>query len=893
MEKTPTFALPNEFLIWVAAKFLVNCDLNLLLTEYYKEVLESRLKNRETWTHAHKNSAKSTDNSRLNLPTDCDKPSDLRPISYTLLTPPSSPIPAPLSIPNSPSISCTYLISPSSLTSQLSSDVKTSDCAKDSTNTAGTTVESSMDNTEGSTPTPSNSNASKESMPASIPVYSHAVMPYPGAPGTPFFEGSNVTDFLDRYSRMCTDYRVDEQEKIKRLSWYCEMFTGKYVETLISSSGTSWAALRKVLRDEYKDQDLNQQMNSRRFLETYKDKSRADTSDVLQYCRQFSAISQNLVAKGKLDSFTQSRWFLQGLPSTIQTEMFYRYELDPDDDLHMDFADLLKKALGLLGAKKKLVDLVRTDKKSDRIEDLVDKCEKKTRISSAANYSTPLPESAFQPPVATPIHSAYSSTADPRPVDRKIDQLTEMMQGLALSVRTLQSRAGISGGNPRTAIIPVIPGSSQPSGPTTIQRQDWPEGVTKCSYCWAADHYLKRHCSVFQEDLNSNRIHLGDDRKVCIGPYTPGARPVFMRREKPGRESVADAEKLRYPILPSAEVHTLRIGDLQPDPYSSDDEDEYVSLDAPLDVTVSAARSSQNKGSDASAKEPIKRVLRKRIQKEDNYAMPKNVRFGEWRPVENALPPPAPASVQKPSQEEVMTDSEPTVKKNVERKKHPRVVGVLKETVGATMITKRILDLGVNLTVGELLASAPAVEKQLTKAITEDEAVQFRVNTLGSGEILEAKKPFSWYSMGSPKAKVRLEDGSKITALLDTGAEINVMTREVMEDAGLAMRQGPKLELVSHTGHSRPFLGLCEDVEVAIGGLKTRHPIFVVEAGDHDLVLGQPFLNTVKFSQDYKPDGVFGSIIHPQTQESAIFRTLSPQDPANRTENHIFPQSLN
>ena len=102
--------------------------------------------------------------------------------------------------------------------------------------------------------------------------------------------------------------------------------------------------------------------------------------------------------------------------------------------------------------------------------------------------------------------------------------------------------------------------------------------------------------------------------------------------------------------------------------------------------------------------------------------------------------------------------------------------------------------------------------------------------------------------MGSPKAKVRLEDGPKVLALLDTGAEINVMTKEVMEDAGLAMRQGPRLELVSHTGHSWPFLGLCEDVEVAVGSWKTRHPIFVVEHGDHDLVLGQPFLNTVKFS---------------------------------------------
>lgn len=46
------------------------------------------------------------------------------------------------------------------------------------------------------------------------------------------------------------------------------------------------------------------------------------------------------------------------------------------------------------------------------------------------------------------------------------------------------------------------------------------------------------------------------------------------------------------------------------------------------------------------------------------------------------------------------------------------------------MITKRILDLGVSLTVGELLVSAPAVEKQLTKAITTDEAIQFRVNSL-------------------------------------------------------------------------------------------------------------------------------------------------------------------
>lgn len=93
------------------------------------------------------------------------------------------------------------------------------------------------------------------------------------------------------------------------------------------------------------------------------------------------------------------------------------------------------------------------------------------------------------------------------------------------------------------------------------------------------------------------------------------------------------------------------------------------------------------------------------------------------------------------------------------------------------------------------------------------------------------------------------------------------MTKKVIEDAGLAMRRGFCLELVSYTRHSCPFLGLCKEVEVAIGGLKTRNPIFVVENGDHDLMLGQPFFNILKFSQNYKSNGVFGTIVHSQIKE--------------------------
>ena len=70
-----------------------------------------------------------------------------------------------------------------------------------------------------------------------------------------------------------------------------------------------------------------------------------------------------------------------------------------------------------------------------------------------------------------------------------------------------------------------------------------------------------------------------------MGPYLPGVRSVYMRQEKSGCESIADAENLRYPSLQLNNIQTLRIGELYPDLYSSDKEMEYDFLDTPIDGT--------------------------------------------------------------------------------------------------------------------------------------------------------------------------------------------------------------------------------------------------------------------------------------------------------------------
>ena len=98
---------------------------------------------------------------------------------------------------------------------------------------------------------------------------------------------------------------------------------------------------------------------------------------------------------------------------------------------------------------------------------------------------------------------------------------------------------------------------------------------------------------------------------MCLGPYKPGVRPVYMRQKKPGHESVAHAEKLRYLSLPPDNVQTFRIRELEPDSSSSDEEVEYVFLDAPIDgIGVLAARTNQSQPAKEPAKEPVKWILR-------------------------------------------------------------------------------------------------------------------------------------------------------------------------------------------------------------------------------------------------------------------------------------------
>lgn len=58
-------------------------------------------------------------------------------------------------------------------------------------------------------------------------------LPAPGSLGAPWFEGKNVTEFLEMFDNMCEDYSISEQDRLKKVSRYCEFKTREYVQTLL------------------------------------------------------------------------------------------------------------------------------------------------------------------------------------------------------------------------------------------------------------------------------------------------------------------------------------------------------------------------------------------------------------------------------------------------------------------------------------------------------------------------------------------------------------------------------------------------------------------------------------------------------------------------------------
>ena len=81
---------------------------------------------------------------------------------------------------------------------------------------------------------------------------------------------------------------------------------------------------------------------------------------------------------------------------------------------------------------------------------------------------------------------------------------------------------------------------------------------------------------------------------------------------------------------------------------------------------------------------------------------------------------------------------------------------------------------------------------------------------------LEGSKENPYYAVSTPKLSVRLNETAQVKAIINTRAEINVITQGLTNNYSLVITSNPHLTLVSYNREHRSFKGLCENIQVKI-----------------------------------------------------------------------------
>ena len=406
-------------------------------------------------------------------------------------------------------------------------------------------------------------------------------MPLPSAPGSPCFNGRNISDFLKQFSDLCRDYKLTNMQRIAKLPHYCGIYIAKLIKTMRTWREGNWDELLKTLREDYKPGDLTQKYHSRRFLEAFKNKRRARDEDPGEYIHQFENVSEVLIKKRLLDNFTRILWFVDGLPENTKDKLIEWNHLVEEDFADLDFHVLRIDALNIAQEEREKRNL-KNHTVDDSEVDYLAEVHNSGRISSAAAEVDLIEPVVPIPCIARRQAVSPAKSRSDRKMEDDIERMTKDIGALTLSVRAMQTgldqtnqalrmtsqqpRQGYNQprGNPQALNQPrgnpQLYNDYPPMNPNMYARDDsFRPTYSLCNYCKRPGH-LRKDCKVIEGNVLNSLCHLDEQNYLCLGPYLPGACAIRMQPNMSQRESVIAAQPLCTPRGPDPNADTAENG---------------------------------------------------------------------------------------------------------------------------------------------------------------------------------------------------------------------------------------------------------------------------------------------------------------------------------------------
>jgi hypothetical protein len=216
-----------------------------------------------------------------------------------------------------------------------------------------------------------------------------------------------------------------------------------------------------------------------------------------------------------------------------------------------------------------------------------------------------------------------------------------------------------------------------------------------------------------------------------------------------------------------------------------------------------------------------------------------------------------------------------------------RIIDIWRNEIDEKEFLIKLKNAQVIFSLIEVIVFASLAQKIFFKILFDEDVIKFHVNLIRF-RLTTQKREKQWYVCEFFKAKIIIEDVVRIIELMNSETKINVMIKRLMNKTRIIMRFESRLRLIFHIDHDMNFDEVCDDVELNIEELKTRHHIFVIIHTNHQLVFDQSFLTDLNANYDYRFDEVYVVFINFDLNRFVIFKVLDRHNFANRIEKDVF-----
>ncbi|KAH9080608.1 hypothetical protein EDB83DRAFT_998541 [Lactarius deliciosus] len=185
-------------------------------------------------------------------------------------------------------------------------------------------------------------------------VPGQATLPSPRTAEAPYFSGQRndpIVDFLFEYDTLTTNHGLSHSQKVETIVHYIAPSVRDFWKTLDGYSTGDWATFKSTLESLYPDTSATKRYTKRalqEFVDDYaKTRRMRDEDDVMDYYRDFLALSNPLYNNQRISDEERSFEFFQGFhPDDRRPLAFRLLVIKPDHPIGVphDLKDVLTAA---------------------------------------------------------------------------------------------------------------------------------------------------------------------------------------------------------------------------------------------------------------------------------------------------------------------------------------------------------------------------------------------------------------------------------------------------------------------------------------------------------------------------------------------------------------------